>query len=380
MATSTSNSIRRADTLATDPTAAVAELDRSLDIANAALTVFFSSPSYSADKLAEAINTVAQGSTVIGCTSAGEIGSRGYQKQSISAFSLGRGDFTVAVESFSHVKDFSVDQAHQLVARAKANLQSQGIDPSDNKTFALLLVDGLSCSEEPLTYKLQDALHDIPLIGGSAGDGLDFGQTKIFHDTAFSSDSAVIALVHSVRPWEIFKEQHISPTDARLVVTDSDPDNRIINELNGEPAAQELARVIGLSSTELLTGAELAKHPLMMKMGGTWYIRSAHSVIENDAVKLFCAIEEGLVLSVGKTEDLPNSLHSTLTDIKQRLGNIELTIACDCILRRLELEGTGKTEAASQVLTEFNAIGFSTYGEQFGTVHVNQTLTGIVIG
>ncbi|EDY83999.1 conserved domain protein [Verrucomicrobiia bacterium DG1235] len=380
MTNETSLPISRADSYAPDATQAIGELDAALAFSKSALTVFFCDPSYDLDAMTAEINQRAQGSPVISCSSAGEIGSKGYQKQSVAGFSLSKDEFHVAVESFENIREFSADQASQIVEKAKANLQSQGLTLEDNKCFALLLVDGLSAAEEPLTYKLQDALKEIPLVGGSAGDGLNFGKTHTFCDGSFKSDVAALAIIHTNRPWEVFKEQHISPTDAKLVVTESDPDNRVIIEFNGEPAAEELARVIGTSGPEALSSGVLAEHPLMLKMGGTWFIRSAHSVIEDNCLKLFCAIEEGLVLSVGKTEDLPGSLDKTLSEIKSRIGDVKLTIACDCILRRLELEATEKVEEASCVLSKYNPVGFSTYGEQYGTVHVNQTLTGIVIG
>ena len=55
-------------------------------------------------------------------------------------------------------------------------------------------------------------------------------------------------------------------------------------------------------------------------------------------------------------------------------------LAFDCILRRLEITQDGLKEKVSDVLRRNNTVGFSTYGEQFCGVHVNQTLTGIALG
>lgn len=40
-----------------------------------------------------------------------------------------------------------------------------------DSSFALLLIDGPSIREEPVTRAMQSTLGKIPLIGGSAGDG-----------------------------------------------------------------------------------------------------------------------------------------------------------------------------------------------------------------
>ena len=73
---------------------------------------------------------------------------------------------------------------------------------------AIFLVDGLSHREEMLTLTLQDALGDVPLIGGSSGDGLDFRETFVLYDGAFRRDAAVIAILSTARPMTVFRAQH----------------------------------------------------------------------------------------------------------------------------------------------------------------------------
>jgi hypothetical protein len=55
-------------------------------------------------------------------------------------------------------------------------------------------------------------------------------------------------------------------------------------------------------------------------------------------------------------------------------------IAFDCILRGLELDQHGLRAAAGRLMDNNRAVGFSTYGEQYEAMHVNQTLCGIAIG
>jgi hypothetical protein len=50
---------------------------------------------------------------------------------------------------------------------------------------------------------------------------------------------------------------------------------------------------------------------------------------------------------------------------------------CDCILRRIEAEQSQLIRPMSNILKRYNVIGFSTYGEQIGALHVNQTLSGV---
>ena len=49
-------------------------------------------------------------------------------------------------------------------------------------------------------------------------------------------------------------------------------------------------------------------------------------------------------------------------------------------LRHLEIDRRGIKEEIGEILTRNNVIGFSTYGEQYNAMHVNQTFTGVAIG
>jgi hypothetical protein len=46
----------------------------------------------------------------------------------------------------------------------------------------------------------------------------------------------------------------------------------------------------------------------------------------------------------------------------------------------LEFEQSGLAKPINQLMVDNNVMGFSTYGEQYDGIHVNQTFTGIAIG
>jgi hypothetical protein len=60
--------------------------------------------------------------------------------------------------------------------------------------------------------------------------------------------------------------------------------------------------------------------------------------------------------------------------------NPALVIGCDCVLRRLEFDHTGLSGQVGDFLVNNKVVGFSTYGEQFNALHMNQTFTGLAIG
>src|SRR3546814_9333467 len=61
-----------------------------------------------------------------------------------------------------------------------------------------------------------------------------------------------------------------------MVVTGAIPNDRIVTEINAEPAAQEYLRLAGHAG-EALGVAFYAAHPLMVRAGGDYHVRSIQS-------------------------------------------------------------------------------------------------------
>ncbi|CAJ7116226.1 GfdT protein [Burkholderia pseudomallei] len=231
--------------------------------------------------------------------------------------------------------------------------------------------------EEPVTRTLQGALGDIALVGGSAADDLRFERTAIFYDGRFRDDCAALIVASTALPFRTFKTQHFRCGAERLVVTQADAERRTVSEINGLPAAEEYARLIGARVEDLSPG-HFAAAPVVVLIDGTDYVRSIQKLNPDGSLTFYCAIEEGLVLRVARALDLVDNLQATFGDLRDSFGEPQLVLAWDCILRHLEMMQRGTRDTAAEVLKANHAVGFSTYGEQYGGVHVNQTLTGIV--
>jgi hypothetical protein len=243
----------------------------------------------------------------------------------------------------------------------------------------MLLVDGMSKQEELVVSSLNRFIDPIPLFGGSAGDGLNFKSTWVYALGKFHSDAAILTLFHTSCPFKVFKLDHFHPTDQKMVVTGADPNARLVTEINAEPAAPAYARMVGLEAQEL-TPLIFAAYPVVVRIGGEHHVRSIQKVEPDGSLRFYCGIDEGLVLTVAKGEDLAENLDSKLTALKRTLGDIDMILGFDCILRRLEVEQKQQVREVSNVLQKHRVVGFSTYGEQFHSMHVNQTFTGVAIG
>jgi len=95
-------------------------------------------------------------------------------------------------------------------------------------------------------------------------------------------------------------------------------------------------------------------------------------------MSFFAAIDEGLVLTLAEPMDMAAHLKGALEGLSQG-ATPEVILACDCIFRRIEARNSQKSAEISALLVKHNVRGFSTYGEQIGSIHVNQTFTGVAI-
>jgi len=358
---------------------AVQEFHAALAQPDAELVIFFCSSEYDLEVLAAEMNRLFAGVQVVGCTTAGEIGPAGYRSHSLSGASFAVGSCLAVSEVLDHLSQFDITRGHNFAQALLQRLESKAPQAGPENSFAFMLIDGLSIREEPVAHALQYALGKIPLIGGSAGDDLKFAKTSIFCNGRFHFDSVALILITTSLPFKIFKTQHFVSTDERLVVTEADTARRIVTEINGLPAAVEYARLVGVDVHDLNL-MRFAASPVVVMIDGTDYVRSIQKANPDGSLTFFCAIEEGVVLRVAHGVDLVHNLEQTFDNIRAAIGPPQLVFGCDCILRNLEVSQNGLKDIVGEIFRRNNTIGFSSYGEQFHGVHINQTLTGIAIG
>ena len=371
--------IRTAQSSAIEARRAVAEFHSGVVQQDMELVVFFCSSEYDLDVLAEEMKRLFAGIQVVGCTTAGEIGPAGYQDHGLSGASLPAGSCVAVSGLLDHLSQFEIAKGNDFTQDLLQKLESRAPQAGPDNTFAFMLIDGLSIREEPVAYALQHELGKITLVGGSAGDDLKFEKTLVYSDGQFHSDSVALILINTALPFRIFKTQHFVSTDERMVVTEADPSKRIVKEINGMPAAEEYARLVGVEVNEL-NPQRFATSPVVVMIDGTDYVRSIQKVNDDGSLTFFCAIDEGVVFRVANGVDLVNNLELAFDKIQSEIGVPQLVFGCDCILRKLEVSQKDLRGRVGEIFRQNNTIGFNSYGEQFHGSHVNQTFTGVAIG
>jgi hypothetical protein len=358
---------------------AAADIARQLPAGGLAMVLVFVSPCYDPHQFIAEMARRFGDTPVYGCTTAGELAPDGWDENSIVALGFSAADFTVVAQPVFDLTSFRVEEGRRIGNELRQKLLRQDREADDARCFGLVLVDGMCNREEAIMSAIYASLDDIPMVGGSAGDGLRFEKTWVFFDGKAHTDAAILILLRTALPFRPFKCDNFEPTGTKMVVTEADLEQRVVKELNAEPAAEEYSRAVGIVDTKL-DPFSFASHPVLVRVGGSYYARSIQQVNEDGSLRFFCAIDEGMVLTAARSRNPVAATREVLSQTESEIGDVAVYIGFECILRRLDAEQHQFAREMSELYRKNRVVGFHTYGEQYGSMHVNQTLTGVAIG
>lgn len=357
-----------------DADVAAAELAQQLPLTHIECILFFCASHYQLRALEQAFLRYFPTQLLVGCTTAGEISTQGYDEDSITVVGFNKDFFACQAQVIEQLHGFDLLRAQQTIGHL---LQALPTDPQAH-TLAFTLLDGLSSQEELVLLHLETALGRIPHFGGSAGDNNQLTRTHVYFQQRFYSNAAVVLLIQTRLPFRVFSGHHLQPGQQKCVVTAASDDHRTVLELDAEPAALAYSRIVGRTVAEL-DASVFALYPLAVKVGQDYYVRSIQRVNADLSLTFYCAVGLGAVLTAMHNQPLLPALQRLFAE-HALLGPPVLTLGCDCVLRRRELTALGQLTAVSAFYRAHKVAGFSTYGEHFEGVHINQTFTGVIFG
>jgi hypothetical protein len=356
---------------------AVAEIACELPADGIATVLVFVSPFYDPHQFIAEMTLRFADTPVYGCTTAGELAPDGWEENSVVALAFSAADFAVLSQPVFDLTNFQVEEGRRIGRELRKGLLRR--EAEGKRSFGLVLIDGMCKREEAIMSAIYASLDDTPLVGGSAGDGLRFERTWVFFDGKAHTDAAVLILLQTSLPFRLFKCDNFEPTATKMVVTEADLEQRVVKELNAEPAAEEYSRAVGIADSKL-DPFSFASHPVLVRVGGSYYARSIQRVNADGSLRFFCAIDEGMVLTAARSRNPVGAIREVFSQTHNEIGDVSVYIGFECILRRLDAEQHQFAREMSELYRENQVVGFHTYGEQYGSMHVNQTLTGVAIG
>ena len=345
--------------------------------ANSVLAFVFAAGSH--DLAALGRELVARGVTrVIGAATGRIISAQGFAARGVAGFHLPAGRFAGADTLLEDVAAMGLPQLRSRVRELVADL-GRAAGRSLPHRFALLLVDAESRCEERLAAVLGMELNGVPLIGGTVGDlyfnplGHPAGSTRLLHRGVPQRGAAILCLIASASPVIAYCHNHYIHSDKKFVITDADPARRLVREIDGRPALEVYAQACGFRKPR--ESRDFAPFPLMIRIGGHYYTRGMQRIHPDGALEFACALEPGLVVALGKPGDMIARLDELLRGIRAQIGQPELVIGVDCAARTAYMEREGLTAGIEALLKPHAVTGFSSLGEQFTTMHANNSFT-----
>lgn len=116
---------------------------------------------------------------------------------------------------------------------------------------------------------------------------MQFKETAIYSNNEWLRGDSALVLAHTKLSFEVFSTHHYTSMSERIVITRADPSNRNILEINGRPAAQEYARLIGCTVSDL-NADKLSQYVMLVNIGGRQYVRSVARANKDDSLTFAC--------------------------------------------------------------------------------------------
>ncbi|MFV0384772.1 FIST N-terminal domain-containing protein [Paracoccus sp. (in: a-proteobacteria)] len=355
-----------------DAAPAVAEALRGIDLGATCFLLAFVPVGLKLDEVARALEDGSAGVPVFGCTTAGAITPLGYENGALLLIAFPREHFRAASMLIAPLKPLPINS---LTTELRSHAARFRPTARWNR-LALIFADGLSRQEELLVTMLETALGEVPIFGGSAGDDLAFHQTFVLHNGRFHRNAALLLLLETDLEFRGLGFDHFLPTDCQMVVTEAIPDERLVLEINGAPAALEYARLVG-RPVDQLSPQVFAENPILVRQNANYHVRAIHDAPGANALSFLGAIDDGLILTLGRGKEILQTLEAGLDIRDQRGAAPDFVLGFECVLRKLEIEQKRLSGPVSEVFRRRRVIGFNTYGEQHCGVHVNQTFVGV---
>lgn len=353
---------------------AAKELADNLKQENVKFVMFYAPSTYDHKILAQELNKEFESAVVVGSSCGGQIIPQlGYTDDKLAGFSISGDDLEVSATLIKNVKTKAMMSKPQIQETAKKinfNQNSNG--------FGLLLVDGLSFSEEKVLLAVNSALPNVPVIGGSSSDSWEFIAAYISLNGEVCTDAAILTLIKTPQPFMCYKENIYGSTDNEFKITEINGP-RCISKINGRPAGEVYAEVLGCTVEEL--PQKFMYNPIGRVFGKEIWILTPTEVTPDGGVVVFGNVIPNSTIQILTSLNPVKVAEETAQKIKETLPDIEAIIGFNCMMRHRQFknEGNGK-EVYDKIGDIAPFVGICSYGEQLGKIHCNQTLTLVAIG
>ncbi len=368
--------VAQSDTLET--ATALREVLDEVGAASAELVVVFFADSHDPGVIATILDEVTGPRGVAGTTS-GEIGPLGFSKGAMCAIAFGGGHVRAAVEIVPQLDRLSLVPLMHLPDTLARRINRTYADLDPARHLWLSLVDGLSGREALLTPFFAHVSPQLSLVGGSLADS-QFHSVHVVHHGRVYQDAAAFMLLEYERPFATFHATHHRFSPQWATVTRASEDGLILEELDGRDAHVVFAEMLDVSVADVtmeLTG----HHPFGVRFRGRVFPVSILHPMRGGRFKMGSPVHEGERLNLLESGDLIERTREAIASVIERVGGTPRGgIFFHCLGRYIEAEQKGCIPELYEAMDQLPFVGLNTFGEQYGALHVNHSMTGVIFG
>ena len=323
---------------------------------------------------------------LIGSTANGQIDRSGTHQGSVVLGALS-GDFTVGI---GMGKGLSTDAARAGSAAIKQASEELGVRQADLNTkrhLGLVIDDGYRMKKEELLLGVLEKSQGLVLVGGGASDSNPDDSQKsaeIHVDGEVATDAALVALFDIRAPWAALRTHAYTPTGRTMTITKVDETGTRALEIDGKPAAQRYADLLGTTIDGLhhpqLTGFTM--HPTALRVGHEYFIRSPWAPLPDGSVLFANLLVEDTELEIMQLGDIAEITEKFIREeMPRKVENPSAAIFFHCSARAFVAGAHGKMDQLSNTFRHGPpTVGLNCYFEIYCGFHINTTLTSLVFG
>jgi hypothetical protein len=351
------------------------------------LVLLFASSRYDHAALNRALRErLSPDTLLIGASSSGEIDANGMHEGSAMAVALS-GDFEVAAGIGRRLKEDPLAAGETAMQRACEGL---GVSPTavDRKRYVGIVIDdGFQSKKDELLLGARSVCSTVTLVGGGANDDWSSPTAKgfIHLNGEVTNNAVLIALIRTDVPWAVMQTHWFQPTGRTVRVTKADPSQRTAIEIDGQPALQRYAELVGTTKEKLLSvqvPKEFGQNPFGQRLGRDYFINTPFYANKDGTVGFVGMLDTSATFEIMKTTDMAGSTRQFLTEeVPKKVPNPTAGILFHCTGRVWFAALEGQAPALGAAFKGIPwAAGLNVNFEVYRSLPVNTTLTALVFG
>ena len=393
----------------------VEEARKKGNIENEDFGVLFTSTGIDFRKLVEQVDDEID-SEWVGGTTVAELSPEGFSEQT-AVMMLVESDEILFTSRVSQDLSTGPEGASRQVMRDIENASDGGME----NRLLFTLLPGFTQEKEGQEFKFLKGIEaelqeDMPVVGGSTGDGFDLKENYQIRNGEIFPNKAVVTLVETDHPIVTGQAHGFEKSIATGVVTDAE--GQMLKQIKGEPAVDFYADAVGADSSEL---SKLFDMPLKSKLKSAVrysilkilgrnpivvhkVLNYSHNYaigreisdgeyriispiyVENGGIKLLDEVREGQVIHVleAESEKVVDAAGKSFESVEPE--EVLMGILTDCGNRYVMLDEEEKDTEAEMMKENLGESFAGFYGEgEIGDggigmcTFVNQSVTGFVI-